>query len=311
MAVRRWAVEPGLLRFLVRPLSALAYLLVIRPMLDQAGLVRMRCALSGGAPLSPDLLRLWRLWGLTIRQLYGLTECGGLATIQTGHDFAVGVAGRPLLGTELRLGPDGEVLIRGDGVFGGYLHRPDATAEALEGEGWLHTGDIGILHGDGNLEVVDRKRDVLVMKSGRQVPASSVEHVLKYSPYVRDALLIGDGRPFLAALIEVDFDNLAQWARRNGVAYTGFTSLATSPAVAQLLDGEMARANETLHQRGSEPVARIVALPKELDPEDPTEITATRKIRRRELAAKFSDLVDDLYRTEDSERITRHSRGSH
>jgi long-chain acyl-CoA synthetase len=293
-----------------RLMSGIAYVLVIRQMLDQWGLIHLRYALSGGAPLSPDLVRLWRIWGVTIRQLYGMTECGGLATLQVDSNPRPGEAGPPVPAIQCRIAEDGEILLRGTGICGGYWRRPDATRETIDAEGWLHSGDLGVLRETGELEVIDRKRDVLYMKSGQQVPASSIEHVLKYSAYVRDALLVGEGRPFLAALIEIDVESVAQWARKHGVNYTGFTNLASNPEVIELIESEVRRANELLEERDSQRVEGVRILPKELDPEDPTEITATRKIRRRQLATKFEDLVEDIYRTAESERIAQLARGS-
>jgi long-chain acyl-CoA synthetase len=292
-----------------RLISGLAYVCVIRQMLDQWGLVHLRYALSGGAPLSPDLVRLWRSWGVTIRQLYGMTEVGGLATLQISGNPRPGEAGPPVPAVECRIAEDGEILMRGSGVCRGYWGQPEATRDAIDGEGWLHSGDLGVLLETGDLEVIDRKKDVLYMKNGQQVPASSIEHVLKFSPYVRDALLVGEGRPFLAALIEIDVESVAQWARKHSISYTGYTNLATNVAVIELIESELHRANDLLEERGSQRVEGVRILPKELDPEDPTEITATRKIRRRQLATKFDELVQDIYRTAESERIARVARG--
>jgi long-chain acyl-CoA synthetase len=293
-----------------RLISAVAYVCVIRQMLDQWGLIHLRYALSGGAPLSPDLVRLWRIWGVTIRQLYGLTEVGGLATLQISANPRPGEAGLPVPAVECRIADDGEILMRGSGVCRGYWGQLDATRDTIDSEGWLHSGDLGVLLESGDLEVIDRKRDVLYMKSGEQVPASSIEHVLKFSPYVRDALLVGEGRPFLAALIEIDVESVAQWARKHSVSYTGYTNLATNVAVVELIESELDKANQLLEERGSQRVEGVRILPKELDPEDPTEITATRKIRRRQLATKFDELVQDIYRTADSERIARAARSA-
>ncbi len=310
MAMRRAAVGPHRLP-LMRLVGALGYVLVVRPMLDQWGLLCSRYIFSGGAPVSPDLVKLWRLWGVTIRELYGMTECGGLATLQVEDDPEPGVAGPAVPGVDLRIAEDGEILVRGANVFSGYWKREEQTRAALETDGWLHTGDIGTLREDGNLIVIDRKRDVLVLNTSLEVPSSSIEHVLKYSPYIRDALLVGEGRPFLTALLEIDLEFVSQWARKHKVSYTGFTDLATNAQVVGLLEAEVEKANRILEERGSATVDHVRVLPKELDPEDPTEITATRKIRRRELAKKFDDLVADMYRTEESVRVAQYARGAY
>jgi long-chain acyl-CoA synthetase len=294
----------------LRTLAGLAgYLLIVRPMLDRWGLLRGRFILSGGAPLSPDLVRLWRLWGVTIRELYGSTESSGMCTIQAEEQPEAGTAGCALPQTQIKIADDREILVKGPGVFGGYWKRDEATRDAFA-EGWLRTGDIGELREDGNLVVIDRKRDVLRMAGGEEVAASSVEHVLKYSPYIRDALLVGEGKQALGALIEIDPDTVAQWARKESVAYTGFTNLATNERVVRLVQEAIDEANDKLHERGSPVVTRFRILPKELDPEDPSEITATRKIRRRQLAEKFSELVDEMFMTEETARIASHARGA-
>jgi long-chain acyl-CoA synthetase len=308
MALRRFAA--GGRNPLRRLAGALGYLTTVRPMLDQWGLLSGRFVLSGGAPLSPDLVKLWRLWGLTIREVYGSTECGGLMTIQADAVPTPGVAGRAIPGCEIKIAEDGEILAKGPNLFLRYWNRDEESREAFDEDGWLKTGDLGRLREDGNLEVIDRKKDVVIMAGGTMVPASSIEHVLKFSPYVRDALLIGEGRPTLGALIEIDQEAVSQWARVNNVAYTGFTNLAENEEVVGLIGEEIEKANATLAERESLTVSDYRILPKELDPEDPTEITATRKIRRRQLADKFTDLVDSMYMTDESRRIMTHARGS-
>lgn len=302
-----WANQPVPVHW--RVLSGLAYRAVMRPMLDKWGYISLRYVLSGGAPLSPDLVRLWQLWGVNIMELYGMTEVGGLATMQRTRLPRPGIAGKPIRGLDLRLAADGEILVRGPGVFRGYWGLREETAQTVDAEGWLHTGDLGELLADGNLRVVDRKRDVQIMKTGQPVPSSEYEHVLKYSPYIRDAMLIAENRPFLSALLEMDFDNVAEWARANSLVYTGFTNLAQNPRVIALIEGEVAQANATLRERGKLEIKAVRVLPKELDPEDPTEVTATHKIRRRQLADKFADLIEDVYRNEESERIAAQVRG--
>lgn len=309
MAVRRrlfryiWADQTPPLW--LQAASRLAHWAVFHHILNKFGFQNLRMVVTGGAPVSPEVVRLWQLWGVHIMEAYGMTECAALATVQADRIPRPGVAGRPAPGIELKLAPDGEILLRSPGVFQGYWQDPAATAEAVDGEGWLHTGDIGEFLPDGNLRVVDRKKDILITAHGQVVPTSEVEHVLKFSPYIRDAMLIGDGRAFLTALIEIDFDTVSEWARARGITYTSFTHLALNPATQELLQREVNTANATLRERGRPLVQDFRVLPKELDPEAGDEITPTRKVRRRQLAEKFAHLVEEMYRSEAGERIAR------
>lgn len=288
-----------------RATGGLAYHLVFRHLLNRFGFQKMRFVITGGAPVSPDVTRLWQMWGVRIMELYGMTECGGIATLQDDPTPRPGVAGRAIPAAEVRLADDGEILIRGDGVFHGYWNNPDATAETLDADGWLHTGDLGEFLEDGSLKMIDRKKDVLITALGQVVPASEIEHALKFGPYIRDAMLVGDGRTYLGALLEIDFENVAEWARKEKLLYTSFTNLATNARVNELLQQAVDAANQRLAAAGRPRVEAFRVLPKELDPELGDEITPTRKVKRRQLAEKFNDLVEDMYRTEDSERIAR------
>ena len=290
-------------------LSAVARAAVFGPMLDKIGYGRLKWVFSGGAPLSPELVKLWWLWGVHIRELYGLTECGGLATLQTDKIPVPGLAGPAIPGVELRLAEDGEILLRGGCVFKGYYQRPDATAQALDADGWLHTGDIGELRPDGNLRVIDRKSDVVFLKSGQMVPVSELEHVLKQGRHIQTAIVIGEARPFLGALIELDFEAVRDWAQRHGIAEQSTTGLAVHPGVVELIAGEIAEANRIFGGQGKQQVQAFRLLPRPLNPDDPTEVTSTRKIRRRGIAEKFKHLVEEMYRSEQSDRIARQING--
>jgi long-chain acyl-CoA synthetase len=308
MAVRRramnaaWASRPVPLVWAA--LSLVAHALVFKPMLDKMGYGRFRWVLSGGAPLSPELVKLWWLWGVHIRELYGLTECGGLATLQTDAVPLPGLAGRAIPGVELKLADDGEILIRGECVFSGYFQRPDATAQALDPEGWLHSGDIGHLEPDGNLKVVDRKSDVVFLKSGQMIPVSELEHVLKQGRHIQTAIVVGEGKPFLGALIELDFGAVGDWARRNGINEQG-AALAEHSATTALIGSEIEEANRVLIDLGKQPIQAFRILPRALNPDDPTEVTSTRKVRRRGVIDKFQYFVEEMYSNDQSERFAR------
>lgn len=284
--------KPSLLN---RLMSELALLCVLRRILDKFGYTELRFTTTGGAPVSPEVLKLWHLWGVQIKEIYGMTEASGYVTLPRGRVPVPGTAGQALPGISVTLDEDGEILIKGDNVFLGYYKNPVATAAALDPEGYLHSGDIGEFQPDGNLKVIDRKKDILRTAAGLVVPSSQIEHKLKFSPYVRDAMLVGDGRDYLSALIELDFDTTAEWARHNGITYTGFTNLASNPRIIQLIDTEVAQANRSLAAAGLPIVEKFRVLNKELDPEASDEITPTRKVKRRDLTRKFAALVAEMY----------------
>jgi long-chain acyl-CoA synthetase len=206
-----------------------------------------------------------------------------------------GVAGRALYGMEIELADDGEIRLRSPGVFKGYWRKPEATSDVLDPQGWLRTGDIGRLLPDGNLKVIDRRADLLEMLDGRVIPASEIEHMVKRSPYVREAMLAGSGREFLTVLIEIDSDATSEWARANRILYTSFSSLIESHSVRQLLAGVIAEVNTGLVELGRPLVKDFRILPKELDPEEGDEVTSTNKVRRRQLGQKFDYLLKDMY----------------
>ena len=272
-----------------------AYVTVFRHLLDKFGLGRTRFVITGGAPVSPDIIRLWNTWGVALQEIYGMTEVGGLATVQMDGRPMPGVAGRALYGMEVRLADDGEILLRSPGVFHGYWRKPEATSDVLDSEGWMHTGDIGRLMPDGNLKVVDRRGDLLETLDGRVIPASEIEHLVKRSPYVREAMLAGAQRPFLTVLIEIDSDAVSEWARSNRILYTSFSSLIQSESVRQLLAGVVEVVNVDLERIGRPPVMDFRILPKELDPEEGDEVTSTNKVRRRQLGEKFDYLLAEMY----------------
>jgi long-chain acyl-CoA synthetase len=283
----------------LRVVNHLAMWTVFRPILDKFGYSQLRFTMVGGAPVSPEVIKLWQCWGVRIVEIYGMTEAAGIITVARGRVPQPGLAGKALPGIDITLADDGEILISGPNVFRGYYKDERATAEAIDSEGFLHSGDIGVFMPDGNLKVIDRKKDILTMEDGTTVPASQIEHQLKFSPYVRDAMLVGQGRTYLTALIELDFDITAEWARGHGITYTGFSNLAANPLIKKLIDDEVVRANAALTAEGVPTVKQFRILNKELDPESADEITATRKVKRRALAQKFSAVVETMYETPD------------
>jgi len=268
----------------------IADLVVLRQIRDQLGLRRAHFLMCGAAPVAPEILRFFKTLGLDIREAYGQTENSGLASIHTGQEFKYGTVGRvsPLL--ELRFAPDGEILLRGPAVFAGYLNDPEATSRAVI-DGWLHTGDVGELR-DGLLAITDRKKDIIITSGGKNLSPQVIENELKISRYIREAIVIGERRKFVSALVEIDYDNTGMWAEGNGIAYTTYKDLATKPEVAELIESEIARANESLAQ--VEKVKRFRILERQLD-EDDREVTATMKVRRNVILERFEQVINDIY----------------
>jgi long-chain acyl-CoA synthetase len=287
--LRGQRVGPGLAL-----LAPLARLLTFRALLDRLGLARVRHAYTGGAALGPELFRFFRAVGLNLKQVYGQTECGGICVLHPDGDVKPETVGKPTPGTRIRISDTGEILVSSPSVFLGYYKNPEATARALD-DGWLHTGDAGQMAEDGHLVVIDRLTDVLRLGDGSRFSPALIENKLKFSPYVREAVAVGEGRPFVAALIQIDIDTVGNWAEARRLPFTTFKDLAGKPEVFALIEREVARVNEDLPAG-----ARIHALTlfdKELDADD-DELTRTNKVRRSTILRKYRDLIEALYARE-------------
>jgi long-chain acyl-CoA synthetase len=273
---------------------ALVRRLVFAPLLAKLGLDRVQLMVSGGAALPPETMTLWQAWGVNVVEMYGQTETGGaIIAGQRGPFPRPGGVGTAPAGWEIRLAADNEILVRGPDLFAGYWHNAEATAQAIDAEGWLHTGDVGEWR-DGSLRLVDRARDFIVTAGGKTLSPSYVENALRASPYVAEVIVFGHARKYLTALVEIDFDTVSDWARSNGIPYTGFTSLAQHPEVQRLVAAAIEEANAQLAR--VEQVKRFRILPKALDPEEEGEpVTPTRKVKRREMYERFRELVESMY----------------
>jgi long-chain acyl-CoA synthetase len=269
----------------------LAYLLVLRALQNHVGLRRARLTFSAAAAISPEVLRFFHAIGIPVREGYGMTECTGFSFVQREGEIRLGTVGRPIPGLEYRLAGDGELLKRGEVVFQGYFKNPEASAETLR-DGWLCTGDVAEQDPDGQLRIVDRKKAIFVTAGGKNVSPSLVENALKVSPYVKEAVVVGDGERFLAALLQIDFENVGQWATERRLAYTNFRSLTLLPEVQALVAAEVEKANAGLAP--VEQVRTFRLLDKELDHDD-DEVTATMKVRRKTIYKKFAPLIADIY----------------
>ena len=283
----------------INPLLSLAYraahLAAFRPLLNQIGFVHLRYALSGGAPLPPEVMALWQMHGVNLGEVYGQTETGGaVISAQRAQFPRPGDVGLPPAGWEVRLGEDGEIQVKGEDGFEGYWGNPQATAEVMGDDGWMHTGDIGKWNDAGQLCLIDRARDFIVTSGGKSISPSYIENILRASPYLSEAIVYGDGRKYLTALLEIEYETVTEWARRRNLTYTGYTNLTENPAVNGLIRGELEKLNGQLAR--VEQIKDFRILPREFDPEDEGEpITPTRKVKRAALFEKYSHLLDAMY----------------
>ncbi len=276
----------------------LLHAFVFAPILNKIGFDRVELVVSGGASLPAETGALWHFYGVNVVEMYGQTEeAGGIIAGQRGPFPRPGSVGTPVDGIEVRLADDGEVLVRSPDLFEGYWNSDEATREVKGADGWLRTGDVGEWR-DGSLRLIDRARDFIVTAGGKTISPSFIENALRASPYVAEAVVFGHGRKYLTAVIEIDFDTVADWARANDVAYTGFTSLTVHARIAKLIQTEIDSVNSGLAR--VEQIKAFRILPKALDPEEEGEpVTPTRKVKRKLMYERFRELVDAMY--DDSE----------
>ena len=265
--------------------------IVFGPIKDQFGMSRLKNAFTGGEAIGEDTFVFYRALGIKLRQLYGQTENSAINAIQAPGEVRLHTVGKPAPGVEVTIAEDGEILVRSDSVFEGYFNKPEATAEALEG-GWLHTGDAGYLEEDGHLVVLGRVSEVMHTAGGERYVPNYIENRLKFSPYIKDAAVVGAGLDELTAMVCVDFEAVGHWAEVNGVPYVSYADLSQREEVATLLREAFRRVNKAV----TEPLRlqRFVSLPKEFDPDD-GEITRTRKLRRKVVQERYSDVIAALY----------------
>ena len=299
---RRLGGQP--LPLVPRLLYPLGHLLVYGPLKDNLGLRRVRRAYTAGEAIGPEIFVFFRGLGVNVKQLYGQTEASVFVSIQKDGDVRLDTVGTPIPGVEIRLSPEGEVLYRSPGVFRGYYKNPEATAATIE-DGWVRSGDAGFVDERGHLRIVDRAKDVSRLADGTIFAPKYLENKLKFSPYVKEAVCIGQGRPFVTALLNIALAAVGNWAERRGLAYTSYTDLAQKPEVYDLVHQEVTRVNRSLQEdqvlRGAQ-VRKFLILHKELDPDD-EEITRTRKVRRGYIAQKYAALIEALYAGGDHVRV--------
>jgi long-chain acyl-CoA synthetase len=282
-------LRPGVLHSL---LDKACYLLLFRSLKNYLGLTNLRNVYTGGAPIGPEVFNFFMALGINIKQLYGQTEVTGLAVGHRNESVKLNTVGSPMPEVELKISDVGEILIKGPIVFKGYYKNEEATRKTLDAEGWVHTGDEGLLDEDGQLIMIDRQKDVMRLADGSKFSPQLIENKLKFSPYINEAMVVGKELPFIAALIIMDMANMGKWAENNKMTYTTFTDLSQKKEVYDLIAEEIGRINRSLPKIAR--VRRFVMMYKELDADD-EELTRTRKLRRSFVAERYADLIDALY----------------
>ena len=271
-----------------RLLYAIGELVIYGPLKNVLGMSRISVAYTGGEAIGPDLFDFYRSIGINLKQLYGMTETCVTVCMQRSGDVKLDTVGRPMAGVEVIIADSGEVLVRSPGLMQGYYKRPDATAEAIDAQGYFHTGDAGFFDSDGHLKIIDRAKDVGKMADGSLFAPKYIENKLKFFPFIKEAVAFGDGRSTCNAFVCIDMEAVGNWAERRNIAYSGYADLAGQPAVLDLVADCVEKVNADLAHdtllAGSQ-IHRFLVLHKELDPDD-DELTRTRKVRRGFIAVR-------------------------
>jgi long-chain acyl-CoA synthetase len=281
-----------------RLMYRLGELLVYAPLKNRLGVSRIRLAYTAGEAIGPEIFRFWRSLGLNLKQLYGQTEASVYITAQPDGEIYADTVGRPNIGVEVRIADNGEVLFRSPGMFAGYYKDPERTAQAMTADGWVRTGDAGLIDPDtGHLKIVDRAKDVGRLNDGSLFAPKYIENKLKFYPNIREAVVFGAKRDFVCAMLNIDLTAVGNWAERNNVAYGSYQDLAGHPRVYDMLAQHVQEVNRSLAQdktMAGAQVRRFVILHKELDADD-GEVTRTQKVRRSLVATRYALLIDALY----------------
>ncbi len=270
----------------------LAYFAVFRKLKERLGFDHVRLGFSGAAPISHNILKYFQSIGIPIREGYGMTETTGVTHMSEEHRFKLGTVGRALPETEVRIAEDGEILVRHRGIFKGYYRDEENTRMALH-DGWMHTGDVGEVDADGYLKITDRKKDLIITAGGKNIAPQYIENLLKFSPYINDAVVIGDGRKYLTAMIVIDEENVTKYAQDNKVQFTTFASLTRSEEVLKLIQEEVNQVNSQMAR--VENIRKFRILNKKLYTED-GEVTPTMKVKRKAINEQYRELIESMYR---------------
>jgi long-chain acyl-CoA synthetase len=270
---------------------------VYGPLKNNLGLSHTRLAITGGAPLGENTFKFYRSIGINLKQIYGQTECSAYATRHHNGDARQDTVGPPCEGVEIRIADNGEILVKSPGNFAGYFKNPEATRETLTENGWLRTGDAGIMTDDGHLKVIDRANDVGALNDGTLFAPQYIENKLKFFPYIREAVALGDARNYVTVFINIDLEAVGNFAERIGLSYSGYTDLSQREEVYDLIRQNVEEVNRDLSRDSnlaSSQIRRFIVLHKELDADD-GELTRTRKVRREFVGEKYQTLIDALY----------------
>ncbi len=267
----------------------IAYYVVFRPILDKLGLKRIRHAFTGGAQVSVDDFRMLRAMGVNMKQIYGQTEISGISCLHRDGDVDPWTSGKPLPKTVIAITKRGEIISKSPAVMLGYYDRPYEDEVV---NGWLYSGDMGMVDAKGHLVVVDRLADVITLQDGTIVSPQHLENRLKFSPYIREAMILDNGRPYVTAILNIHFENVAKWAEDNNIPFTGYVDLSQKPEVYDLLEGVVREVNKNLQE--SMKIRKFISLYKEFDPDD-EEMTRTRKLRRGLIRERYREVIEALY----------------
>jgi long-chain acyl-CoA synthetase len=272
--------------------NRIGYWVALRNVRKMIGVDRCRFVGTGAAPISPELIRWYLAIGLRMFEAYGQTESTAICTVMPLDRIKPGTVGKPVPYGELKISPEGEILARGEHIFMGYFNNPEKTRETIR-DGWLHTGDVGYLDEDGYVKLTDRMKDIIVTAGGKNITPSEIENQLKFSPYITDAVVIGDRRKFLTALIMIDHENVARLAQERNIPFSNFASLCRAKDIVDLIGEEVEKVNRNLAR--VETIKKFRLIEQQLTPED-EELTPTMKLKRKVVNEKYKDMIEAMYR---------------
>jgi long-chain acyl-CoA synthetase len=277
---------------LLRLANRAAYWLVFRNIRRMIGLDRCRLAFTGAAPIAPDLIRWYLALGIDMREVYGQTENCGVATVMPADRVKLGSVGKAAPWGEVKISPQGEILIRGDFLFMGYLNQPERTADTIDGQGWLHTGDVGSIDNEGFVRITDRMKDIIITSGGKNITPSEIENQLKFSPYISDAVVVGDKRPYLTCLVMIDLENVEKFAQDHDIPFTNYASLCRAAEIQHLIQREVETVNANFAR--VETIKKFFLIERQLTPED-EELTPTMKLKRNFVNRRYAVEIDAMY----------------
>jgi long-chain acyl-CoA synthetase len=269
-----------------------AYWLVFRNIRRMLGLDRCRLAFTGAAPIAPDLIRWYLALGIDMREVYGQTENCGVATVMPADRVKLGSVGKAAPWGEVKISPQGEILIKGDFLFMGYLNQPEKTAETVDAQGWLHTGDVGSIDNEGFVKITDRMKDIIITSGGKNITPSEIENQLKFSPYISDTVVIGDKRAYLTCLVMIDQENVEKFAQDHDIPFTNYASLCRAAEIQDLIQREIETVNANFAR--VETIKKFFLIERQLTPED-EELTPTMKLKRSFVNKRYASEIDAMY----------------